>query len=424
MRIAVITGEFPKVSETFVLNHINGILQLGHEVDIYAEYRPRGSDYARDDALAASMERRTTYIDMPSLRNGKRLLTAPQRIASCGRATPRLALSSLNPARFGRHAFDLSQLNRLYTLARLDHSQRYDVVHVHFGMVGDRFRFVKELWGAPLVVSFHGFDVTGWPKTQGRNCYIPLFEAASAFVVNSEHLRRRALALGCPPHKIVKIPEKWDMKNFPYTVHQREEGQPLRVLTVARLVEKKGVEDAIAAIALVRQTHPDVHYDIVGDGPLRSQIEALIDHLDLHETVALHGAQSSEYVRHMMNDAHVFLLPSVTSRTGDEEGLPVVLLEAQGAGLPVVSTLHAGIPEEVVHGETGFLAPEHAPEQLAHWLMYLADNSQAAADMGGAGRKHMERNFASERIDASFVDMYERVIAGAELSPQSVANSH
>jgi colanic acid/amylovoran biosynthesis glycosyltransferase len=311
---------------------------------------------------------------------------------------------------FGRKAFDFSQVNRLYGLARIYRTRHYDVVHAHFGMVGDRYRFVKELWGAPLIVNFHGFDVSGWPKTQGRNCYAHLFEEASAFVVNSEHLRKRALGLGCPSDKIVKIPATWDITNFPYAVHRHEEGTAMRVLTVARLVEKKGVEDAIAAIALVRKTYPDVHYDVVGDGPLRARTEALIDALDLRETVTLHGAQSSDYVRHMMDNAHVFLLPSVTSRTGDEEGLPVSLLEAQSAGLPIVSTLHAGIPEEVVHGETGFLVPEHAPEQLAHWLVYLANNPQVAEQMGQAARDHVERNFAPERIDASFVDVYERVI--------------
>ena len=199
----------------------------------------------------------------------------------------------------------------------------------------------------------------------------------------------------------------------------------MRVLTVARLVEKKGVEDALAAIALVRKTHPDVHYDVVGDGPLRARIEAHIDALDLRETVTLHGAQSSAYVRHMMDDAHVFLLPSVTARSGDEEGLPVVLLEAQAAGLPIVSTLHAGIPEEVVHGETGFLVPEHTPEQLAHWLVYLANNPQAAAQMGQTAHDHVERNFAPEHIDARFIDVYERVIDGFHAYPRAgVSHRH
>lgn len=410
MRIAIITGEFPKVSETFVMHHINGLLKLGHEVDVYAEYRSRGADFARDDLLAADLQGRTSYIDMPSLRTGKRLLSAPYRIAYCGTHVPRLTLDALNPMRFGRKAVDFSQVNRLYGLARIDRNRQYDVIHAHFGMVGDHFRFAGALWEAPIVVSFHGFDVSMWPREHGSDCYTRLFKVASALAVNSDNTRKRVIDLGCPPHKIEKLYPSWDMASFSYTDHQRDEGTPMRVLTVARLVEKKGVEDAVAAIALVKKSHPNVRYDVVGDGPLRPRIETLIDTLDLREAVTLHGAQSRDYVRRMMEDAHVFLLPSVTSRTGDEEGLGVVLLEAQSTGLPVVATMHGPFPEVVIHGETGFLAPEHASEQLAHWLVFLIEHPQTASQMGRAAREHVERNFAPDQIDAHCVDLYERVI--------------
>jgi len=408
MRIAVIAGEFPKVSETFVLHHINGLIQRGHDVDVYAEYRPRGSDFARNDAMAASLLGRTSYIDIPSLKTGKRLLTAPYRIVFCSCAAPRLALTTLNPSQFGRNALNLSELNRLYKLARVH--RKYDVVHAHFGMVGDRFRFVSALWKAPLVVNFHGYDVSVWPHENGRDCYTRLFEVASAVVVNSENTRRRVIALGCPPQKTDKIYPAWDMANFPYSVRQRGEGQQFRVLTVARLVEVKGVEDAVSAIALVRKTHPNVRYDIIGDGPLRSRLEMLIATLGLEEAVTLHGAQPRDYVRLMMDDAHAFLSPSVTTSIGAQEGLGVALLEAQASGLPVVATEHGAFPEVVSHGETGFLAPEHSPEQLAKWLGYLIENPQVATQMGRAAREHVERNFAPEQINTQYIELYERVI--------------
>lgn len=408
MRIAVIAGEFPKVSETFVLHHINDMLRLGHEVDVYSEYRPRGADYARNDATVASLLDRTSYVDIPSLKTGKRILTAPFRMIYCGSAVPRLALATLSPSQFGRNALDLSQLNRLYKLARVN--RKYDIIHAHFGMVGDRFRFVSELWKAPMVVSFHGYDVSVWPFERGRDCYTRLFKVASAFVVNSEDTRRRVIGLGCPPEKIEKLYPAWDMANFPYRVRQRGTGQLMRVLTVARLVEVKGVEDAVAAIALVRKTHPNVRYDIIGDGPLRSRLEALIDALNLREAITLHGAQSPDYVRHMMDESHAFLSPSVTTSVGAQEGLGVALLEAQASGLPVVATEHGAFPEVVAHGETGFLAPEHSPEQLAYWLRYLIENPQIAAQIGRAAREHVKQHFAPEQINARCIDLYEKVI--------------
>ncbi|HEU5347584.1 MAG TPA: glycosyltransferase [Ktedonobacterales bacterium] len=409
MRTAIIAGEFPKVSETFVLHHINGLLRRGLDVDVFSEFRPRGSEFAHDDALAASMLARTSYVDLPSLKSGKRLLTAPQRVAYCARVAPRLTLDMLNPAQFGRYAIGLSQVNRLYALAQA--RRPYDVIHAHFGMVGDRFRFASALWHAPLVVSFHGYDVNIWPQQHGRDCYDRLFKAAAAITANSENTRKRIIELGCPPDKVDKVYPAWDMANFPFTVHGRDEEQPMRVLTVARLVEIKGVEDGIKAMALLRKANSNVHYDVVGDGPLREQLQALIDSLDLREIVTLHGARPRDYVQRMMQDAHVFLLSSAKTQVGAQEGFGVVLLEAQAAGLPVVATEHGAFPEVVVHGETGFLAPEHSPEQLAHWLAFLMEHPQTAMQMGRVAREHVERNFAPADIDARCVQLYQHVIA-------------
>lgn len=409
MRIAIIAGEFPKVSETFVFHHVNGLLRLGHNVDVYSEFRPRASDYARNDAVAASLLDRTTYVDIPSLKSGKRILTAPFRVAYSMRSAPRLTLASLNPAQYGRSAPGLSQVNRLYGLARIHRT--YDVIHAHFGTVGDRFRFAKALWRAPLVVSFHGFDVSVWPQEHGRDCYRHLFSVADAFIVNSENTRRHVAELGCPSDKIEKIYPAWDMANFPYSVHLREASQPFRVLTVARLVSIKAVEDGIAAVDQVRRIHPDVHYDVIGDGPMRPQLEALIDQLGLRDIVTIHGARPHDYVRRMMEEAHLFLLTSATTSQGVEEGLGVVLLEAQATGLPVVATAHGPFPEVVVPGKTGFLAAEHAPDELAHWIISLMEHPDAALTMGREARAHVERNFDPRQLDLRNVQLYERLTA-------------
>jgi colanic acid/amylovoran biosynthesis glycosyltransferase len=408
MRIAIITGEFPKVSETFVLHHIDAMLALGHDVDIYAEHRPRGSDFASDDPLARRLEERTTYIDVPLLKTGKRAVTAPYKALSCWRVSKGLTLSTLSPSNFGRDAFNLSELHRLYALSRI--RQQYDIVHAHFGMVGDRFRFVTQLWNAPLVVSFHGYDVSVWPRQRGRDCYRHLFDVASLAIANSEYTRQRVIDLGCPPGKIERLYPSWDMANFPYCDHPRQAGDPIRILTVARLAEVKGVGDAIAAVALARTTCAQIRYDIVGDGPLRAKIEALIQSLGVGDNVTLHGAQSRETVGRLMRAAHALIAPSVTTRFGAQEGLGVALLEAQASGLPVIATESGAFPEVIVNGTTGFLAPEHAPAELARWISYLCERPDVAAEMGRAARAHVERNFAPEQIEAQCIALYQCVI--------------
>ncbi|MEO7685210.1 MAG: glycosyltransferase [Gemmatimonadaceae bacterium] len=123
-------------------------------------------------------------------------------------------------------------------------------------------------------------------------------------------------------------------------------------------VEKKGFEYSIRAVARVRDVGPGLRYDIVGDGPLHQQLENLIRELGVERKVFLHGSQTGEVVQRMMAEAHLFVLASVTAANGDQEGTPVSLLEAQASGLPVLSTWHSGIPEVVLHEQTGFLVAE------------------------------------------------------------------
>lgn len=410
MRVAMISGVFPKVSETFVLRHITDLCARGHDVDVYSDYRPRGDEFPAHDPLATEMRDRAIYMDVPSLWSGRRLLSAPLRLARAARLAPHLTVSTLNPAEYGWQALSLSQMNRLYAMAR--GQRHYDVIHAHFGMIGDRFRFTSALWDAPLAVSFHGFDYSEWPLTHGEDCYRRLFQIAARIVVNSENTRHRVELLGCPPEKIIRITPYWDMAGFPYRPHTWREGEPFRALSVARLIDIKGIDDGIRAVALARQAHPEIamRYDIIGAGPLRAELEALIHRLDLDTVVTLHGAQNSATVRRMMASAHAFMLPSRKTATGAEEGFGVTLLEAQSAGLPVITTQHGAFPEVVAHGETGFLAPERAPDALARYLIEVIEKPELARQMGAAGRKRVEERFNPADITKEYETLYHQMV--------------
>jgi colanic acid/amylovoran/stewartan biosynthesis glycosyltransferase WcaL/AmsK/CpsK len=412
MRIAKFLGIFPGVFATFINRQIIDLLELGHEVDIYVEYRPRVDPrnvVEQPDVQAYHLLDRTIYMDAPPLHTGQRYLTALRRAMVCYRLAPRLTLSVFNPAQYGRSVVSLSALHRLYRLAIV--SDRYDVLHAHAGMVANRFLFASALWQTPLVVSFHGQDFSVWPRKFGLGYYQRLFANATAVTANSEHTRRRLEALGCPSEKIHKAYESWDMKTFAAGLHPRRPGEPIRVLTVARLVEKKGIEYAIRAVALARRTHPQLCLDIVGDGHLRPQLEALIRQLNLGDAVTLHRALPSPDVARLMAQSHIFTLPSVTAASGDEEGQGVALVEAQATGLPVVATLHGPFPEVVRDGITGFLVPERDPVALADRMVYLADHPETAEAMGAAGRKHVEEQFDERELTRQVLAIYEWSVA-------------
>jgi colanic acid/amylovoran biosynthesis glycosyltransferase len=120
----------------------------------------------------------------------------------------------------------------------------------------------------------------------------------------------------------------------------------------------------------------------------------------------LHGARDESFVQQKMAEAHLFILPSITAANGDQEGTPVSLMEAQAAGLPVISTLHSGIPEVVLDGETGFLIPERDVELLSEKIMQLIEEPSLWGKMGHEGRKHMEQHYDIKKLNRQLEDLY------------------
>jgi colanic acid/amylovoran biosynthesis glycosyltransferase len=179
--------------------------------------------------------------------------------------------------------------------------------------------------------------------------------------------------LGCPENKIYKLPVGLEISQYNFYERKLTAGEKVKIITVGRLVEKKGIEYGIKAIAKVVEKNPEVVYTIVGDGVLRNSLENLILELGIAENIKLVGWMTQEQVRHLYAVSHIFMLPSVTAANEDREGQALVLQEAQAMGLPVLSTLHNGIPEGLLDGKSGFLVPEKDVEALAEKLNYLID---------------------------------------------------
>ena len=179
---------------------------------------------------------------------------------------------------------------------------------------------------------------------EGPQLYRRLFNEGELFTVGSEFIRHRIIALGAPEDRIVKLPMGVDLSRFRFAERSgSHDGEP-RLLTVARLVEVKGIEYAIRAVASLKSKYPRIHYQIVGDGPLRRELEGMASRLDLTNKVEFLGALSQEKVIELYQGAQIFLLPSIVSKAGEEEGQSLALAEAQASGLPVIGTRTGGNP--------------------------------------------------------------------------------
>ncbi len=431
LRIAFFVGSFPVVSETFILRQITGLLDLGQDVDIYAETRAATDTPLHPAVGAYHLLERTTFMDMPvesapwelpvcpvmdrawvpgetdARRNLNRLAIALPKIARCLFRAPRLARKVLSRAEYGYQAESLSALYRLEKI--LECNEHYDVLHAHFGPIGNSFRFARELLRSPLVVSFHGYDFSTFPRKQGTGVYRKLFATADLFTTNSDYSRGQLERLGCPCEKIQKLPVGLNPDEFPFRAREKMAGQPFRIVTVGRLVEIKGHEYVIRAVAALREKAPSVRYDIVGEGPLRAKLERLVGELRLSDCVTFHGALAEDSVKRILAEADIFVLTSV-SVEGDQEGQGLVLQEAQAMGLPVIATRHGAFPEGVLPDDSAFLVPERDVASLAERLEYLATHSELWPQMGRAGRKFVEERYDIRQLNARLLELYAKAM--------------
>ncbi len=413
MRIAFLVGEFPALSETFILNQLTGLIDLGHQVDLYA-VRRRTDPKLHPDVTRYKLMERVRYMNMPG-RIGEYAVRAVPRFVRNLASDPLNALRTVDVLGYGRFA---ATLRLLYAaspfLGRMP--LEYDVVHCHFGphgVYGLKLRQFGAFCGK-LVTSFHGFDVSSYVRERRHNPYDELFRKGDLFTVNSNHTYERLVALGCPQDRLIRHNMGVSLTRFPYHERGLPLARPVRLLTVARLVEVKGHEYAIHAVAELVRNRPahSIIYDIVGDGPERPRLEALVRKFSLERSIRFHGAVDEKEVAAHYRDADIFILPSVTASDGQVEGAGVVLAEAQATGLPVIATRNGGIPSMVRAGVSARLVPERDAGALALALADLLDHPEVWPQMGREGRAFVAEHFDLERLNRQLVEHYERVSAG------------
>lgn len=271
---------------------------------------------------------------------------------------------------------------------------------VEYGWLGYKLMGAARDAGVRLYVHFHGYDATMLPlKRRWRRRYPILFAAADGIVTPSRYIADQLQGLGCPAEKLLVSPCGVEPGLF-----QPTSREPGRVLGVGRLTEKKAPHLTLEAFARVRAMVPDAHLDLVGDGELRPQCEEMVRRHGLADAVTLHGVQPPTTVATLMGRASLFVQHSMRARDGDMEGLPVSILEAMSAALPVVATRHSGIPEAVAEGATGLLVEEQDVAGMAAAIIALLTDPEQAATMGKAGRERVLEYFTQEHMRRRLID--------------------
>lgn len=301
----------------------------------------------------------------------------------------------------------------LYLHARL-RNKGIDVVHSHFAQVGWQYRDVARRLSAAHVVSFYGWDYVRMARLDPSwtTRLAALYVSADCFICEGPHGAETLIASGCPESKVRVIKLGIEPDQIPFFRRSKRSGA-LRLLQVASFREKKGHIDTVSAFAKALEQWPDMHLTLVGAEPggIYDAIEHIVLSRGIADKVSLLPGVAFNKLHSMMAEHHVFIHPSRHASDGDcEGGAPVVLLDAQATGMPVISTTHCDIPQEVVDGTTGILCPEGDVPALVRAICDFCEMDEGRyLAHAVAARKHVEGNFDVRDCAATMESLYREL---------------
>ena len=373
MKVAVFSKAFPVLSETFIINQIIGLVELGGDVDIITNEAIKGSVMHSSIKENDLMSRVISLGLNSSYSKRKKIYIA---ILNLIKLVGLLKFKEIFSILFDRYLFLGQKLNLLSAVKQLGITPlEYDNVICHFG---DNAYYVYKmrslgLFSGKISVVFHGYEIS---RHAIVNKYIKQYEQVFKFceylLPISELWRRKLIGFGCDPLKIKVHRMGINIDDFNFFNINRKFSKPLSIIQVGRLTEKKAILNSIKAVIHARN-EIDLIFTVIGDGELFSEAKELIYNNNAESFIKLLGSQPQSVVKEYLKGTDIFLLPSVRASDGDMEGIPVALMEAMASGLVVLSTYHSGIPELILDMESGFLVEEGDIKSIADCIVRISN---------------------------------------------------
>jgi len=287
-----------------------------------------------------------------------------------------------------------------------------DLVHAYYGHKAVGYLPMLKEWGGPFIVSFHGVDVAkDMDKPDHVAAMQEVFKRAELVLARSQSLLERVAAIGCPREKLRLNRTPIPMDHLTATVRSAPANGEWRLVQACRLIAKKGLLTAIEAMKRVVAKHPRAKFIICGTGPQEAKLREAINTAGLGGNVELTGWLTQAQLIMQYEDAHLFLHPSELTKESDQEGIPNSMLEAMATGLPVVATLHGGIPEAVTNDYDGLLVPEQDAPALAAAILSLMEDSVRLTTLSQNAASSVRANFESGQQIAKLEDAYFEAMA-------------
>lgn len=410
--LGIILKSTPLITETFLLNHINYLIEEKQDVHIFAYEH---SDKKIDHLVTKKndIESRFDLFALPQQNIINRILQAYKLLKGCKKINYKVLLRSLNFLKYGKQAINLSLFfEAQWFITNPD----FDAIHIQFGHTGNRIsELVKKGIIDPknIVVTFHGYDLSDRIASKNFERYKVLLSNATIITVNSNYLKSQLL-LKLPfveKNKIQIIPMGTDSEKFkphnPLPL-ERNTGDEFKVLFVGRLIKLKGPDRILEIASMIRKSRPDVkiQFEIIGDGELYESMNKGIK-ANKFDNIILRGSQNQEMIIERMQSSHLFILPGIVdTQENRAEAQGVVIQEAQACMMPAIVSDVGGMPEGIIDNETGFVVSSLSIEDFAKKILYFHDNEMERQKFGRNGRKFVIREFELKRMGSRFLNLY------------------
>lgn len=379
MNILYFVRNFPKLSESFVLNEVCGLKQQGHDVAVFAQQRPseeiHHEEYEQLD-VPVRYAKRPTLTDVPGI-------ATPEII------NHRVLGQCLYRAHPKHHAKSLLLARQCIEFIE-DLDRDIDHIHGHFANNNKiPAAYVAAYYGISCTVTAHAAGIFANPNP--RMLHV-LFDRFDRIIVPSRYNRSYLREQFGVTKPVDVVPATTRVSKFEPTDHEI----PTRLFTVARLTEKKGIVYAIEAVARLVNTYPDIEYHIVGTGELEDDLRRHASDLGVANQVSFLGNVSDERLRQEYDEAAAFVLPCVIAADGDRDGSPVVIKEAMAMKTPCISTTVTGIPEMIDDSVNGHLVEPRDTDALAAAIVAIFDDDEDRKRMGEKARETIREDYSLE----------------------------
>lgn len=403
--LGMILKGYPRISETFISNEILLLEALGFSIHLFSMRKPRESfTHKSVQRIRAAVD----YLPEEILKGFFPLIRHNLRLAlRCpGRYREAVGIAFRRFLRTRKSATIKHLLQAGYLVDKLLPGRNIAQFHAHFAHSPTSVAlFASHLSGIPFSFTAHAKDIyTSDPRQLREKMALARF-VVTCTEFNRRHLTGIAAGCGTPVHRVY---HGIDLALFAGASDPRPPEIPYRILTIARLVPKKGLPTVYRALTILKERGVRFEHTLIGDGEDREKILAVIRSLGLSETCRWMGTLPHEAVLGHYRSADLFVLGCEIAENGDRDGIPNVYIEAMALGVPVVGTRVSAVPELISHGRTGLLVPPGAPGELAAAMQRLLTDVDLRARMIPAARERVRRDFDNRRLIGDLAEIYRR----------------